>query len=231
VPPAADTNGDLQHDEYYASTAWRYGSQWLGGLKGWHGKGDSPYSAAGSAFLKYASSRDWLHWSKVQYKNDAGVPEVWIPNGKEGANGGRNDGGYITEFSQGPLRIGDELIYYYGSSSWGKNHPPGVRVCGGGVFRARLRPDGFVSVDAGTLTTKPMLIEGNKLEVNSVGPIDVEILTDAGQVLGKASATGDSLAHEIRFGGKSLAELKQGGIVRLRFTVGEGGQLYSFTLK
>jgi len=24
----------------------------------------------------------------------------------------------MTEFSNAPLRIGDELIYYYGSSSW-----------------------------------------------------------------------------------------------------------------
>jgi len=41
--------------------------------------------------------------------NDAGEPEVFIPNGREGDNGGRNDGGYMSMFSQGPLRIGDEL--------------------------------------------------------------------------------------------------------------------------
>jgi hypothetical protein len=89
VPAAAEKNGDLPHDEYYASTAWRCGSQWLGGLKVWHGKGNYPYSAAGSAFLKMAASRDGLNWRKAQFNNDAGIPEVWIPNGPEGGNGGK----------------------------------------------------------------------------------------------------------------------------------------------
>ena len=99
----------------------------------WHGGGNYPYSAAGSAFLKLALSRDGLHWNKVPFANDAGVPEVFVPNGPEGGNGGRNDGGYLTEFSQGPLRIGDELIYYYGASSYGKNNPGNLRVGGGEI--------------------------------------------------------------------------------------------------
>ncbi len=224
VPPAAEVNGDLPSDEYYASTAWRYGSLWLGGLKIWHRHGDYPYSANGCAFLKFAVSRDGLNWKKVQFENDAGVPEVWIPNGKEGGNDGKNDGGYMTEFSQGPLHIGDELIYYYGSSSWGKNHPDGVRITGGGVFRARLRPDGFVSVDAGTIATKPLALEGSKLLINGVGPITVEVLTDADHVAGKKMLSGDSLVHEVGFD-------KPAAAARLRFTIGEGGKLYSFSVR
>ena len=30
---------------------------------------------------------------KVQFKNDAGVPEVFLSNGPHGGNSGRNDGG------------------------------------------------------------------------------------------------------------------------------------------
>jgi hypothetical protein len=231
VPPAAQTNGDEPYDEYYASTAWRYGSHWLGGLKVWHGKGNYPYSAAGSAYLKFAVSRDGLHWKKVQFKNDDGVPEVWIPNGPEGGNGGKNDGGYLTEFSQGPLRIGNELIYYYGSSSYGKNHPNNIRVGGGGVFRARLRPDGFVSVDSGTLTTKLLRLDGQSLRVNSSGPVQVELLAADGKVLGKSALAGDSLSHDTRFDGKSTWELLGADPCRLRFTVGEGGKLYSFSTR
>ena len=93
------------------------------------------------------TSKDGINWSEVQFKNSDGYPEVFIPNGAEGGNNRQNDGGYITEFSQGPLRINDELIFYYGSSSYGKNHPYPKRVSGGGIFRARLRIDGFVSVD------------------------------------------------------------------------------------
>jgi hypothetical protein len=231
VPPVAETNGDHPYDEYYASTAWRYGPLWLGGLKVWHGKGDYPYSAAGCAYLKFAVSRDGLHWKKVQFNNEDGVPEVWIPNGPEGGNGTKNDGGYITEFSQGPLRIGDELIYYYGSSSYGKNHATDVRLGGGGIFRARLRPDGFVSVDAGSLTTPPLTFDGTSLFVNSVGPVEVEVINNAGEVTGTAQVTGDSLAHEVRFDGKPLAELKRDGTARLRFSVGNGAQLYSFSIR
>src|SRR4029434_2980014 len=83
VPPAAAREGDLPWDEYYASTAWRYESLWLGGLRIWHGGGNYSYSSEGSAFLKLLVSRDGLHWKKVTYLNDAGIPEVFIPNGPE----------------------------------------------------------------------------------------------------------------------------------------------------
>ncbi len=231
LPPVAEEGGDMPFDEYYASTAWRYESLWLGGLKVWHHKGDYPYSAAGCAFLKLVVGRDGLHWKKVPFTNNSGAPEVFIPNGPEGGNGGRNDGGYISEFSQGPLRIGDELVYYYSSSSYGKNRPPGERILGGGIFRARLRIDGFVSVDSGTVTTQPLAFQGQGLSINAVGPMTVELLDVSGKSLAAATITGDSLRHEVTFGGKTLRQLAPGGIARLRFTVGRKGHLYSFTVR
>ena len=39
LPPLMDTGADSRHDEYYGSTAWRYGSMWLGDLKVIHFKG------------------------------------------------------------------------------------------------------------------------------------------------------------------------------------------------
>jgi hypothetical protein len=226
-------NGDQPYDEYYSSTAWRYGSMWLGALKIWHKKGDYPYSAADAAFFKFVSSRDGLHWKKVQFNNDSGIPEVFLPNGAHGGNNGQNDGGYMTEFSNAPLRIGDELIYYYGSSSWGKTAPPGLRVTGGGIFRARIRPDGFVSVDGGTLTTKPLAIDGKELFVNGIGPISVEVLDGGGKVLGKSSVQGDSLRHKVTFDGRSLHDVTGGKPAQLQFNVDkddQDGQLYSFTI-
>ncbi len=231
LPPAAHRDGDMPWDEYYASTAWRYESLWLGGLKVWHGGGDYPYSAAGCAFLKLVVSRDGLHWQKIRLMNDAGVPEVFIPNGPEGGNHGRNDGGYMSEFSQGPLRIGDELIYYYGCTSYGKNHPRDIRVSGGGIFRARLRIDGFVSVDGGTLTTRPLAFEGRDLFVNGIGPIFVEVLDVGRKALGATSLSGDSLRHAVTFKGKSLRQLAPGGVARLRFTVADEGELYAFVVR
>jgi len=231
LPSGAQQDGETPFDEYYASTAWRYGSLWLGGLKIHHAQGDYPYSAAGCSFLKLVVSRNGLDWRRVPYANDAGVPEVFIANGPEGGNHGLNDGGYLCEFSQGPLRVGDELLYYYSATSYGKNHPRGIRVTGGGVFRARLRVDGFVSVDWGTLTTRPLRLEGDRLFVNAIGPVTVEALDEAANVIGTAEVAGDSIRHEVAFDGRTLGELARTRPVRLRFTVPPEGTLYSFTVR
>jgi len=231
LPSVAYTRGDTPFDEYYASTAWRYESLWLGGLKVWHMHGDYPHSAAGCAFLKLVVSRDGLHWKKVPYLNDSGIPEVFIPNGREGGNGASNDGGYISEFSQGPMRVGNELIYYYSASSYGKNHTKDKRIRGGGIFRARLRVDGFVSVDHGMLTTRLLSFEGEDLFVNSIGPIVVEIVSNNLKTTAQHAINGDSLNHQIIFNGKSLRNLVPNGSTRLRFSVGEGGRLFSFTIR
>ncbi len=232
LPTNEYRNGDTQFDEYYASTAWRYQSIWLGTLKIFHPRGDYPHSAAGCAFLKLVVSRDALNWSKVPYLNDAGVPEIFIPDGKEGGHDGRNDGGYISDFSQGPLRVGDELIFYYSASSWGKNQPREQRLMGGGIFRARLRPDGFVSLDEGSITTKPLVLNGAKdLSINAVGPVLVEALSAEGKMLGSTIAVGDSLAHAVNFGGKTLDQVAAGANPTLRFKVDPPGRLYSFTVR
>lgn len=232
VPPAARAGGgDRPYDEYYASTAWRYESRWLGGLKVWHSRDDYPWSAAGCAFLKLLVSRDGLTWSRVPFRNTEDVAEVFLPNGAEGGSDGRNDGGYISEFSQGPLRLGDELVLYYSASSWGKNAPPNRRLLGGGIFRARLRVDGFVSVDAGTFTTPPFTFEGEALHVNARGSVRISALDEAGGVLGSAEATGDSIDQRIPFGSGSLRALVPSGPIRFRFEIGKEGSLYSFRIR
>lgn len=231
LPPVAEVNGNQPDDEFYAATAWRYGDLWMGDLKVWHRGGDYPFSAAGCAFLKLLVSRDGLHWSKVPYDNDQGVPEVFVANGPEGGNDGLNDGGYMTAFSQGPLRIGDELVYYYSSSSWGKNHPREKLLRGGGIFRSRLRVDGFVSVDRGRLTTHPLKPTGTDLLINAVGPVRVEMVNVRGAVVGSADIKGDSLAHAVRFDDRSFRALAGDGPVQLRFTIGTNGRLYSFTMR
>lgn len=232
LPPVDYCGGDTPFDEYYASTAWRYGPLWLGTLKIFHPQGDYPHSAAGCAFLKLVVSRDALNWKKVPYLNDGGVPEVFLPNGEEGGNDGRADGGYISDFSTPPLRIGDELIFYYSASSWGKNHPRDRLLMGGGIFRARLRPDGFVSVDLGSITTRPLTLAGDELLVNAAGPVAVELLdATADRVLGTTGIEGDSLNHVVRFDGQSAHAVMNGRPLRLRFTVEDGGRLYSFTTR
>ena len=230
LPAVADRNGDKPYDEYYGSTGYRYESLWLGELKVWHSQGDYPWSAAGCAFLKLIVSRDGLNWKKVPFENADGYPEVYLANGPEGGNNGQNDGGYVTLFSQGPLRIGDELIFYYGCSSYGKNHPQGVRLTGGGIFRARLRIDGFVSVVGGSLTTKRLFFQGRDLYLNAVGPVVVEVVGENGKVLASRKVEGDSIRHRVLFDGKSLSDVVPERVASFRFTIGDGGRLYSFTI-
>ena len=232
LPPAAERNGDTAFDEYYASTAWRYESLWLGTLKIFHSRGDYPHSSAGCAFFKLTASRDGLNWHKVQYPNDAKLAEVFLANGREGGNDGQNDGGYMSDFSQGPLRLGDDLIFYYSSSSWGKNHQKPQRLSGGGIFRARLRVDGFVSVDEGIATTRPLVLNGGKnLFVNAIGPVKAEVLSPTGKMLGTADVRGNSIKHKVTFGGKSFGQIVGESNPRLRFTVQPPGKLYSFTIR
>jgi len=174
--------------------------------------------------------RDGLDWHKVPFTNNTGVAEVFIPNGAEGGNAGANDGGYMSEFSQGPLHVGDELIYYYCASSYGKKAPADRRIHGGGIFRARLRRDGFVSVYSGLLTTPLLEFKGRELMLNAVSSVMVRVLDESGKALASATVAGDAVRQPVRFEGQSLRQVARRGQCRLRFEVQPPGQLYSFTI-
>ena len=231
VPEHRQANGDFPFDEYYDTSAYRYGSHWLGELKILHRKGNYAWSDAGACFLKLMSSADGITWRRVTFVNDSGYPEVFVPNGREGDNNARNDGGYMTSFNNAPLRVGDDLIFYYSCASYGKNPGPEKIGTGGGVFRARLRLDGFVSVDFGRLVTPLLRFAGNDLRVNSSGGVNVEALDETGAQLGAARLKDDGVRQLVRFDGKSLRELQgtRNGL-KLRFTVESGAALYAFVI-
>lgn len=100
--------------------------------------------------------------------------QPFIPNEPLGTIGG----GYHSEFSNPPIRMGDELWFYYGSSQFGKNVRPNI----GGICLSKLRLDGFASMEGGcypgTLTTRPLDFNGKILTVNCLprkgGNIGVE---------------------------------------------------------
>ena len=132
----------------------------------------------------------------------------------------------ITTFNSPPLAIGNELIFYYGASSYGKNAGEKLRLTGGGIFRARLRLDGFVSVDAGQLTTPLLRFEGDRLSVNSKGPVLVEAIDGGGKVLGTARLAQDGVRLPVQFAGKSLRALAGSRTeLQLRFTAEAGSAL------
>ena len=110
----------------------------------------------------------------------------------------------------------------------------------GAIGIATLRLDGWVSIDAGaqegTLTTKPLVLEGKTLIVNvqaSQGAMAVEILDRAGRPLsgfGRSDCnifSGDAVRHRISWQGRSNLQEFAGKTVRLRFYL-RNAKLYSF---
>jgi hypothetical protein len=87
-------------------------------------------------------------------------------------------------------------------------------VSGGGIFRARLRPDRFVAVTGGSLTTVPLRFPRGTLYVNATGPVNVTLPNHRVVV-----ARGRGVMHRIG---------RVAGPGKLHFAVPRGSRLYSF---
>ena len=97
---------------------------------------------------------------------------------------------------------------------------------GGAIGLATLRRDGFASMDgSGELTTRPVKFSGKHLFANFIGELHVELLDEAGKVVGaSATVSGDSTKRKIELPGLEGAAGKP---VRFRFHL-EEGSLYAF---
>jgi hypothetical protein len=138
------------------------------------------------------------------------------------------DAGVVYPF-HAPIVAGDEiLIYYYAHNgrNWWNHHGDEVRH---GIGLARLRLDGFVSLESpeeGTLTTKPLLFMGDTLIVNADatgGTIRAEALDAKGEVIPGFSAkesvpiTGDAVDHVLRWNNQPHCAALQARPIALRF--------------
>ena len=83
----------------------------------------------------------------------------------------------------------------------------------------------------GALTTQPLSFSGKHLFVNGDGSVQVDVLGLNRRALASAVVAGDSLRHRVVFQGKSLREVAGADGARLRFTIREGGRLYSFKIE
>ena len=143
-----------------------------------------------------------------------------------------------------PIRMGDELWFYYAGGNTdhdGFVDPISSHLLSG-ISRAVLRLDGFVSADAdysgGQLTTRPILYEGERLELNADtfggGCIQVELLDKGGKPIEGFTRNdsqplyGNSVAMRWNTG-KSLGVLA-GQAVRLRFIM-QDCKLYAFQFR
>ena len=181
--------------------------------------------------IQLAFSRDGRTWSR------AGDRQVFIPNGFTPED---FDWGLIYVM-QHPIVVGDEIwIYYVGFSGlhWYVHRG---ELQGGAVGLAKLRLDGFVSLDAGegVLTTKLMTMSGDRLVVNadaSLGSMAVEILGADGQSLKGLTKddadlfTGNSVRHTVTWNGSPDVKSLKGKPIALKFYL-DRCKLYSFVFQ
>jgi len=189
-----------------------------------------PRFCRGAVQLTY--SRDGTHWHR------GGNRQVFIPLSDRP---GDFDWGSIYPL-QAPLIIGDEIWIYYTAYGVDHNHrlPPGTSNFSNGIGLAKLRLDGFVSLDAGTsegiLVTKPFSFTGSQLKINAAalsGSIQVEILANDGLPMdgyGKARCVMenfDQIRQVVRWKGQDGVHHLQGKVIQLKFYLRKA-KLFSF---
>lgn len=179
--------------------------------------------------LQMVSSRNLVDWQRV------GDRQPFIDASP--TNSGNYD--LQTIMPAPPVVRGDEIWFYYtGIKQYA--YVTAGRPDAGGICLAKLRLDGFVSLDAGevggTVMTKPIAVDGNSLRINldaSKGDVRAEILDATGKralpgytIGDSVAASGDRVDAELRWRAASVAALK-GRTVRLRFAL-RNASLYAF---
>ena len=141
------------------------------------------------------------------------------------------------------------MWFYYTGLKW-RDHPDDLKTGkltehpdSGAICLAKLRLDGFVSLDArgqeGTALTKPLVLDGRTLHLNLEAPsgtVGVEVLdADGKEAINGFSAkdclpvSGYYTEAELRWRDASLSTLA-GKTVRLRFVLNHSS-LYAFWLE
>lgn len=218
---AADER-DRPGDQLYSMSITRYESLYLGLLKVYD-------TAADRCSVQLAFSRDARHWQRPSRM-------ALLANSP-----GKGDWDYGNIDPAGdPIRMGDELWFFYSGRSTLHNQVPND----GAMGVATLRLDGFVSVggpgQVGTLTTRPLVLRGKSLFVNANakrGCLRVEVLAaESGSGPGAIASfsrgncralTGDGVRQELRWNASSDLGTFRQKPVRLRFYL-DNCELYSF---
>jgi hypothetical protein len=207
------------------------GLPWAFDVSGYN-KGVFATYGAGDIQPQIAFSRDLKHWSRPN-RNPV------LPLGMKGSW----DDGAIYSSSKF-LQTENEIQLYYGGMNMDHGGSSKTHVQWAKIARASWRRDGFVSLsnggdDVGEINTKPILINGNKLNVNvklhAGGSLKIELLDLSGNpipgfTLADAKPVlGDQLNASVSWTkGSDLSQLT-GKEVKLRIHL-KGGDLFSYWL-
>ncbi len=227
----ADENDPLGHRQFYEMPWMQYEDVYIGFMSVFHVplEGDPLEERIDTQLTFSRDNRNWIR---------AGNRETFIPNSP---TVGDYDYGMIYVM-QAPIVVGDEIWIYY--SGWeGRHNAPDLgEIQGGTACLAKLRLDGFVSIDAssaGTLTTKKMTMDGDKLVVNadaSGGTLKVEVLNAFGNVIGGFSQadcdviSSDNVRHTVTWSGSDDVSSLKGRTILLKFYL-DNCKLYSFVFQ
>jgi len=206
--------------EIYSMLVFPYESVYIGLVQIFHNQPDRSYLD-----LQLAVSRDTVHFERV------GDRTTFLPCGGVG-DWDRFNNSIATN---PPIRVGNELRFYYGGRSY--RHGPyfgeDMGEIKGGIGLASIPVDRFVSVsgsyNGAQLTTRPLSIKNKNLYLNAqskFGEIIVEVLDRKNQVVARSRPVQkDGLKQLVRWkvGNLSVGDQE----VRLRFSL-ENAHLYSF---
>lgn len=191
------------------------------------GEGEAPAALD----VQLLTSRDGIRWAR------AGQRRPFLRHGFPGS-------GTSGMLFANPwiVAAGDEWWLYY-SGTDGLHRSGDRKNRRSGIFRASLRPFGFLSADAGygggEFVTPPITFSGDTLELNADGSaggwLKVEVQTPegsplAGHFLADSDAVmGNSLAHPVSWKGNRKLQVPVGRSVRLRFAMRDM-KLYGFRI-
>ncbi len=218
-----------EHDErdsqIYGHLSFAYESMWLGLIRVLH----MERSGWKQVEIELTYSRDGRQWSRPVARQPfipLGDADSWEPD-------------YSDAAMNGPLLVGDELWFYYRGSRSNERDKTDYYTMSVGL--AKLRRDGFVSLDAGaqagSVTTRPLTFTGRSLFVNADvaenGWVKAAVLSFDGQPIDRYGLrdaiplTTDTTRGRMAWNGVDQLGSPGNDHVRLRFEV-QNAKLYSF---
>lgn len=240
LTPDSEDNLD---DSYYCMNQFKVGEMYVGFLHVLH-------EVSNTLDVRLVFSRDGWHWHQMDQRRP------WLAPSGDGWDK------YMVNANSAPIAVGDEMFVFFGGAScrhdwWfvGKKEGldqnknldlPEVQSLDHvhyGLGLAKMRRDGFVSLDAGlvregVLVTNALRTGGHRLVVNAAcapgGYVKVEATDENEKVLNGCSRelcttfTGDATQHVVAW--KDRPDIPHDGVVRLRFFL-RNASLYSFKLQ
>ena len=223
---------DAPDTQIYGHMGFVYESMWIGLIRVMRTKRVA--DSRKQTVIQLTASRDGRHWTRVGRREEVlalGKTDDWDP--------------HYHDPCTPPIRVRDESWFYYRSVPLFdlKKRPDtkGRKIHRIGL--AMLRPDGFVSMNAGekpgTLITRPLTTEGTRLFVNAEvaegGYIKAELRDASGKAVGPyvvdkcTPVTGNTLKAQVTWAGGRTVQRPAGKSLRVVFRM-KKAKLYSFWL-